>query len=88
MPITWTVTITPISVPDKTASISAVRDEDGVIETHNIITAILDTGPQKAAALDVIWQMHLDYQARQTAIDDYIGGLEATAKTNLEAREV
>ena len=89
MAITWTVTITPIDVPTKTASVHAVRldDSDGATETHNIITAVLDTQAQKLAALDNIWQQHLDYQAKLTAIAAYIGGLEVMAKENLEARE-
>lgn len=90
MAITWTVTITPIDIPTKTASVQAVRvdDSDGATETHNIITAVLNTQAQKVAVLDQIWQMHLDYQAKLTAIEAYIGGLEATAKDNLETREV
>jgi hypothetical protein len=90
MAITWTVIITPIDVVTKTASITAVRvdDSDGSTETHAIMTAVLNTQEQKTAALDQIWQMHLDYQTKQAAIADYIGGLEATAKANLEAREV
>lgn len=89
MAITWTVTITPIDVSAKTASIRAVRNDDVTMETetHNIITAVLDTSAQKTAALDDIWQQHLDYQVKLTAINSYIGGLEAAAKTNLEARE-
>ncbi len=72
MAITWTVTITPIDVSAKTASIQAVRYNDVTLETktHNIITVVLDTGAQKTAALDQLWQMHVDYQTRQTAIDN------------------
>ena len=90
MAITWTVTITPIDVPTKTASIQAVRvdDSDGSTETHNIITAILETTAQKLAAMDDIWQQHLDYTARQAAIDAFVGALESQAEANLESREV
>lgn len=87
MAITWTVFITPLDVTAKKASITAVRDEDGTIETHRVDTAILSTAGQKTAILNQIWQMHLDYQAKLVAIANYIGGLEIAAKTNLEARE-
>ena len=92
MAITWEITIQPLDVPRKEASIMAVRTDDTdpeniLTETHFIITAILDTVAQKTAALDNIWQQHLDYQTRQTAINEYVGGLKAQAKTNLEGRE-
>ena len=91
----WEVTITPISVVDKTASISAVRTvvDDAApevileTETHRVLTAILDTAAQKAAVLDSLWQQHLDYQVEQTDITAYLGGLEAAGKIDLEGRE-
>ena len=87
MGIEWEFSITPIDPDAYTASITAVRIEDDSTETHRIDTAILQTSAQKTAVLNQIWQMHLDYQSRQTAIDNYLGGLEAAAKSNLEARE-
>ena len=92
MAITWDFTIKPLNVSRKEASIMAVRTDDTdsqniLTETHFIITAILDTQVQKSAVLDDIWQQHLDYQTRQVAINNYIGGLESVAKTNLEGRE-
>lgn len=92
MAISWDFTITPLNVSKKEASVVAVRVDDADLEnikteTHTIITAILDTNAQKITALDIIWQQHLDYQARQAAIVEFIGDLESAAKTNLEARE-
>jgi len=92
MAITWDFTIKPLDVSRKEASVMAIRTDDTdplnvLTETHFIISVILDTQQQKSDALDDIWQQHLDYQTRQTVINNYIGGLEAQAKTNLEARE-
>lgn len=89
---TWDFTIKPLDISRKEASVMAIRTDNDdplniLIETHFIISVILDTQQQKAIALDDIWQQHLDYQTRQTAINDYIGGLEVQAKANLEARE-
>ena len=92
MAINWEITIQPLDVSRKEASVMAVRTDDTdpeniLTETHFIITAILDTVAQKTAALDNIWQQHLDYQTRQIAINEYIGELEEQAETNLEGRE-
>ncbi len=92
MAITWEFTIKPLDISRKEASIMAVRtdstDPQNILtETHFIITAILDTSAQKSAALDDIWQQHLDYQTKQITIEAYVGGLESTAKANLEGRE-
>ena len=90
MAITWDIKIYPLDVSRKEASITAVRIDDVAVttETHTIISALLDTQEQKTTVLDVLWQLHLDYQIKQAAIDAYIGGLEIAAKTNLEGREV
>lgn len=92
MAINWEITIQPLDVSRKEASVMAVRTDDAdpeniLTETHFIISAVLDTQAQKVAAMDDIWQQHLDYQTRQIAINEYIGGLETQAKTNLEGRE-
>ena len=89
MAITWTVTITPLDVSRKEASIHATRldDSDSSTQELHIITAILDTDQQKLDALNQLWQMHLDYDVKQGLIDSYIGTMETTAKANLEARE-
>jgi len=95
MAVTWEVKITPIDVSTKSASITAVRnvadDADPNIiletETHTIIQAIIGTSAQKAAVLNSIWDHHLAHKAKQIAIDNYLGGLEAAAKSNLESRE-
>jgi hypothetical protein len=92
MAVTWEVTITPLDVARKTARIVGVRTDDTdlqniLVETHTVMDAILDTAQQKNDVLDNLWQQHLAHQTRQAAIDNYTGGLEATAKANLEARE-
>ena len=92
MAITWEVTIKPLNVSEKEASVMAIRTDgtnplDILTETHFIISAILNTTQQKVDVLDNIWQQHLDYQARQTAINNYIGTMETDAKSNLEGRE-
>ena len=91
MAITWDVKITPLDVARKEASIVATRTDSvdsTKTEIHTIITCLLATSAQKTAVLDNVWAMHLAYQAKQTAIVAYIGILETTAKTNLEAREI
>ena len=90
MAISWDIKITPLNIARKEASVVATRtdSETDNVETHNIITCILETQEQKLAVLDQLWTMHLSSVSRQAAIDAYIGDLEAQAKTNLEAREV
>ena len=89
MAITWELTITPQNVAAKTASVTAIRTDDvsGDVETHSIDTVILSTGAQKTAALNQLWQQHLDHTTEQTAIAAFIGTMEADGKSNLEARE-
>ena len=84
---TWEVTITPIDVSTKTASISATRTDGLDIKTYGNIIAILNTDAQKLAVLDQIWDMYQADLMRDTAINIYIGTMVADAKTNLEARE-
>lgn len=58
MAITWDVTITPLNVPRKEASVTAVRTDDGPpvkINTYIIMSVILDNGADKAAVLDQLW---------------------------------
>ena len=89
MAITWDVTIAPLDVTRKEASVVAIRTDSVTeqVETHRIISVILDTQIQKTAAVNQLWQMHLDYGDRQAAIDAFVGALETQAKTILEAKE-
>ena len=92
MAITWDVKITPLNVERKEANIVAVRTDDIdplniKIETHTIITAILDTAAQKTAVLNQIWDMHLIEQNKLALIATYIGNLEIQAENNLITRE-
>ena len=89
MAITWDITVTPLNVERKEASITAIRtDSDTGKEQRLVISSIiLSTQQQKIDALNQIWQMHLDYDALQSQIAAYIGTMEDDAKVNLEARE-
>ena len=92
MAISWDVKITPLNVDRKEANIVAVRTDDTdpanvKIETHTVISAIIETPAQQLAVSDNIWQQHLAYQVRQARIATYIGDLETRASDDLEARE-
>ena len=89
MAVTWDVKITPLDVSRREVSVTGVRTDDttGEVQTHHINSALIATAAQKMAVLDQLWQMHLDWDARQALIDSFIGSLEADAKANLEARE-
>ena len=91
----WEFKITPMDVAAKTASIQATRrvfeevSPDAIIDTQEYLLGpvTLATPEDKLAALDVIWQLHLDRIAEDVAVDAYLGGLETAAKANMEARE-
>ena len=89
MAITWDVKIYPLDVSRKEVSIVATRTDSVALttETHTVISALLDTQEHKVHVLDTIWQLHLNYQVKQEAIEAYINDLEEIAKTNLEGRE-
>jgi len=97
MVITWDVKITPLSIARKTASVAATRTVTDDTDPQNLIlleevsysidTVILDTSQQKTDALNQIWQQHQVRLQKDSDIAGYIGGLEAVAKANLEARE-
>ena len=86
---TWKLTITPHSIPNKTGRIVGVRTDDiaGTVDTVVVPKAKLDTGPQQAAALNLLWNKWLVLKARNEAVIAFIGNLEITGATNLEARE-
>ncbi len=89
MAIIWELNITPQNVAQKKASVTATRTDDisGSVETYSIDTVILSTNAEKTAALDQLWQQHLDRSTKQAAIDSFIGTMEEDGKSNLEARE-
>lgn len=91
MAVTWEVTITPQDIERKTGSVLGVRTDDdpvtGSVVSVKIDTAILDTTAQKIAARQQLWDMYLDYVDRITAIESYVGSMEADAKVWLEAQE-
>lgn len=92
MAINWEVKITVLNKEEKRASITATRTDDTDpenIKKWSVTTnTIISTVEQKLATLDFIWGRYQKSLAEQTAIDEIIGGLEAQAKKNLEAREI
>ena len=90
MAVTWNTQITNVNVVKKRADISFERTDD-VLETteiYSFFAVIIETGPQRAALLDLVWQKHLDYVSQQTGIETFVNGMELAANANLEAREV
>ena len=90
MAITWDIKITPLNVERYEASVLATRTDSldpTNVETHNIITCLLQTEAQKLAVLENLWASHLTWGERQAAIDAYVGDLETQAKIILEGRE-
>lgn len=90
MAITWKLTITPINILTKEASIQAVRTDDADPDnpmTYNVARALLDTAAQKNAAIDEIWAKHQARLASDAIVDNFVSALETSGKNNLEARE-
>ena len=88
MAITWTVNITNVDVSEKRADVFFNRLDDETEENYSFKGVILETLAQKTALLNLVWDKHLAYLQEQTNIENFISNLEATAKANLEAREV
>ena len=92
MAVTWKVDITPIDLERKEVRVSATRTDDTdpenvKIETHTVLSVIIDTTAQKLAVMDQIWEMHLADVAKQAQIAAIVDALEVQAVANLEARE-
>lgn len=83
----WNVSITPLDVARKEASITATRTDGEDVQTFNIITALLTNRKQKQDVIDQIWSQYLAAKAKKKAGADFIGKLETEAKTALEARK-
>lgn len=83
----WDVSIKVLDVSEKRVSVTATRVEGDEISVFRVLDAIIETQEQKAAVLDNLWDQHLAYEQSQIAIENFMGGLELTAKNNLEARE-
>ena len=90
MAISWTVEITNVDVVKKRADVVFTRLDDTTQATENYSfrKAIIETGTQRSALLNLVWQKHLEAVDDQTAIDAFITNLEQLGKSNLEAREV
>lgn len=90
MAIIWNVKITVLDVATKSVSVTATRTDSespNDVRTYTVLSAIIATTAQKLAVLDNIWLQHQTAITKQTAINAFIGTLEADAKANLEARE-
>jgi len=89
MAITWELTVTPISIPAKEASIRAVRDEDGTISEYDVAKATIDIEimANNIPIMDEIWVKHQERLTRDSDVAAFCSELEAAGKANLEARE-
>jgi hypothetical protein len=85
---TWDVKITPLNVARKEASITATRTDGADVRTFHIISAVLATLEQKRDARDQLWSMFQADEVKRGKIADFIGDLETTAETWLNAQEV
>ena len=90
MAITWTGEITPLNVANYEVSITAIRVDDvdpTNPRTYTVPKARIETAGEKSAVADELWAMHEAALAAETAITNFVSALEASLKTNLEARE-
>ena len=90
MAITWTVTITPLNISTKEASISAVRLDSLDAEnpkTYTVSLAKLATAGDKLAVANELWGKYQADLANDATIATFIDQLETDLKANLEARE-
>ena len=91
MAITWELTVTPISIVDKQASILAVRtdDVDSSVRAYEVALATIDTETManNIWIMDEIWGKHQIALNSESAISNFVSNLEAAGKTNLEGRE-
>ena len=91
MAITWELTVTPIAIGSKTASVVAVgidSEDTEKLLTYTEPNVIIDTETManNIHILDDIWAQHQARLARDSTIDAFVSGLEAAGKANLEAR--
>lgn len=90
MAIEWTVSITNVDVDDGRATTSFTRtdtEDSTEVWSTSYGGAIIETGPDRAALLNQVWDAWQDELANRSAIATFISDLETTAKANLEARE-
>lgn len=87
--ITWEIEIVPQVVEGKTAYINATRIDSDDSENPKTYTVSgwLGTQESQLALLDEIWVKHQAALAYDVKVKAFLEGLEAQAKTNLEARE-
>ena len=89
MAIIWDVKISNADVAHYRADLTFTRTDNvtNAVETYSFAKTIIETTPQRAALLDLVWAEHLKAAGQQTAIDAFITNLEQLGKSNLEARE-
>lgn len=90
MAVTWNVEIVVQDVDMRKVNVTATRTDDADPVNPQIcavIDVIIATAEQKMAVLNALWAQHLAKDERKATIANFIGNLEADAKTNLEARE-
>lgn len=88
--ITWEVSITPINIDRKEASITATRTDSEDVDNPRVYTLpswTLSNQATRLLALDRIWQMHQEALLLESQVASFLTGLETQAKNNLEARE-
>jgi len=92
MAITWKAEITPINLSTKEAVITVTRTDDTDPDNPMVYTepnAIIDTDvlANNVPIANGLWAQHQAEIAKNTVVEDFVSGLEALLKTNLEARE-
>lgn len=88
--ITWDLRITPIDIGKKEASIIATRLDDADPDNpkvYEVSRALFKTVAQKTAVWNEIWAKHQAAIVADTVVNNFVGALESTGKSNLEARE-
>ncbi|MCK5015810.1 MAG: hypothetical protein KAS32_01960 [Candidatus Peribacteraceae bacterium] len=87
--ITWEVEIIPQNVAGKTAYIRGTRtdSEDPSNPRQYQVSGWLGTSASRLALLDELFAKHLAFMELDAQTKTFLEGLEAQAKTNLEARE-
>lgn len=87
--ITWNFDITATDVEQKIARVTAVRTDTSAssINIVSVGSGDLSTPQSQVNVLNILWTKYQRQIERKTAVDNFIGDLEATAKANFEARE-
>lgn len=90
MAINWDITVTPINLATKEVTVEAIRtDVDGSTMSYSVPRVKMDTVTvaNNLPILNEIWSKHQASLTATETIKNFVSGLEALGKTNLEARE-